>query len=54
MQRKKNKKNEQPIVVVVNKGYTLEELLDTDSEGYGFENEEPFCQEEVIVRFGEK
>lgn len=53
MQRKKNKKNEQPIIVV-KKGYTLEELLDTDSEGYGFENEEPFCQEEVIVRFGEK
>ena len=38
-------------VIVIPKGYTMDEMLDFDDEGY--ENGEPAAVEEVKVVFGE-
>lgn len=38
-------------VIVIPKGYTIDEMLDFDDEGYG--NGEPVAVEEVKVVFGE-
>lgn len=47
-----NKKNIRDTpVIVIPKGYTMDEMLDFDDEGY--ENGEPAAVEEVKVVFGE-
>ena len=47
-----NKKNIRDTpVIVIPKGYTVNEVLDFDDEGY--ENGEPVAVEEVKVVFGE-
>ena len=38
-------------IIVIPKGYTMDEMLDFDDEGY--ENGEPAAVEEVKVVFGE-
>lgn len=55
VRRKTRKMKKQNIrdtpVVVIPKGYTVDEMLDFDDEGY--ENGEPVMMEEVKVVFGE-
>ena len=47
---KKNNIQDTPVIVIP-KGYTVNEMLDFDDEGY--ENGEPVAVEEVKVVFGE-
>ena len=47
---KKNNIRDTPVIVIP-KGYTIDEMLDFDDEGY--ENGEPVAVEEVKVVYGE-